>query len=393
MRIHGIVLAGIATLVLAENGLPQAELFAVNNAGSGGGNFLATVDPNTGQVTVLGPTAFTPVGLTCSPAGELFTWDALLGNLVVLDSNSGATARVVGSPGSVVLSGLAFRPTDGRLYALDSTNADLVVLDPATASIVETVGSYGSVPMSALSWSPDGSALYAVDLGTGGLYSLDPVTAMPTLIGLGAAGNAGGPLGLAADPSQGTLYVAEWRAGADMTLATVSTSNGVRSAVGTMVGATQVGGMAFGVSGYVIGTYCTAGTSASGCSVGLQGSGTPSATAPSGFVLHAGGVEGGKDGIFFFGTNGRLASPWGNGSSYRCVAAPVKRTGLLTGTGTGGACNGVLDQDLNAHWTARPSHNPGVGATVQAQLWYRDPFNTSNQTTSLSDALEFFVQP
>jgi hypothetical protein len=30
---------------------------------------------------------------------------------------------------------------------------------------------------------------------------------------------------------------------------------------------------------------------------------------------------------------------------------------------------------------------------VQVQYWYRDPFNTSNQPTSLSDAAEFTVCP
>jgi hypothetical protein len=30
---------------------------------------------------------------------------------------------------------------------------------------------------------------------------------------------------------------------------------------------------------------------------------------------------------------------------------------------------------------------------VQAQLWYRDPQNTSNQTTSLSITIEFCVGP
>jgi hypothetical protein len=30
---------------------------------------------------------------------------------------------------------------------------------------------------------------------------------------------------------------------------------------------------------------------------------------------------------------------------------------------------------------------------VQAQLWYRDPSNTSSVTTSLSDAIEFLVAP
>jgi hypothetical protein len=38
----------------------------------------------------------------------------------------------------------------------------------------------------------------------------------------------------------------------------------------------------------------------------------------------------------------------------------------------------------------RGSHGTGE-RPVQAQLWYRDPLSTSNQTTSLSDAIEFVV--
>jgi hypothetical protein len=74
----------------------------------------------------------------------------------------------------------------------------------------------------------------------------------------------------------------------------------------------------------------------------------------------------------------------------------VKRAGLLTGTGTVGACDGSFSQDLNALWCPtcpKPNHNPGAGSTVNLQLWYRDPLNTSNQTTSLSDGLEFGVCP
>jgi hypothetical protein len=139
--------------------------------------------------------------------------------------------------------------------------------------------------------------------------------------------------------------------------------------------------------------YCTAGTSASGCRATLSGSGRASATADTGFDLAATGVEGDKDGIFFFGTSGRQASPWGDGSSFQCVVPPVKRSAPLAGGGTPGGCDGWFLLDLHAHWTARPAHNPGAGAVAQAQLWYRDPFSTSNQTTSLSDAVEFPVGP
>src|SRR5688572_3753163 len=141
-------------------------------------------------------------------------------------------------------------------------------------------------------------------------------------------------------------------------------------------------------------SYCTAGTSASGCQAQISASGLSSATAASGFHLAATGVEGQKDGLFFFGTNGRQANPWGNGTSYQCVVPPVLRAPVMAGAGTNGLCNGSFALDLNALWCPscpKPAKNPGAGATVQAQLWYRDPSSTSNQTTSMSNAVEFTV--
>ena len=143
-------------------------------------------------------------------------------------------------------------------------------------------------------------------------------------------------------------------------------------------------------------SYCTAGTSANGCQATLSATGTPSASASSGFELHATGVEGNKRGIFFLGSNGRQANAWGNGTSFQCVVPPVRRTGTLAQVGSNGSCDGAFDQDLNAVWCPacpKPGANPGSGGVVQAQLWYRDPQNTSNQTTSMSDALEFTGQP
>jgi Tol biopolymer transport system component len=143
-------------------------------------------------------------------------------------------------------------------------------------------------------------------------------------------------------------------------------------------------------------SYCTAGTSASGCSAAISSTGTAGATASSGFVVAAAGVEGQRKGLFFFGTNGQQAIPWGNGTSYQCVVPPVVRAGPLPGSGTLGACDGSFAQDLNALWCPtcpKAGANPGAGATVQIQLWYRDPASTSNQTTSLSNALQVEVCP
>ena len=143
-------------------------------------------------------------------------------------------------------------------------------------------------------------------------------------------------------------------------------------------------------------SYCTAGTSASTCRATLSSSGVPSASAPFGYYLLTSDVEGAKDGLFYFGSNGRQANPWGNGTSFQCVVPPVSRAGLLVGTGTADICDGTFVQDLNALWCPtcpKPQKNPGAGATLQSQLWYRDPQSTSNQTTSLSDAVENVLGP
>ena len=139
--------------------------------------------------------------------------------------------------------------------------------------------------------------------------------------------------------------------------------------------------------------YCTAGVSASGCTALLSSAGAASATSPAGFTVTASGVEGQKQGLFYYGTSGAQGSPWGNGSSYQCVAPPVKRAGLLGGSGSSGACDGSASQDLNADWTAAPQKRPASGETVQLEFWYRDPQQTSNQPTSLSNALQFCVGP
>ena len=139
--------------------------------------------------------------------------------------------------------------------------------------------------------------------------------------------------------------------------------------------------------------YCTAGTSANGCQATIEATGVPSSTATDGFIMEVTNLEGSKDGLFFYGTNGQQALSWGSSTSFRCVVPPTKRGGLQVGSGTSGLCDGFTAQDLNVRRQQKPGHNPGAGAVVQLQFWYRDPANTSNQTSSLSDAVEIVVCP
>ncbi len=139
--------------------------------------------------------------------------------------------------------------------------------------------------------------------------------------------------------------------------------------------------------------YCTPGTSGGGCQITLSGTGTPSLSLASGFTVAGAAADGRRNGLFFFSQNGRQASPWGNGTSYQCVVPPLQRTPMQSSGGTPGSCDGAFSLDLNAWMAANPGSAPSADVPVQLQLWYRDPQSTSNQTTSLADALEFTVAP
>jgi len=142
-------------------------------------------------------------------------------------------------------------------------------------------------------------------------------------------------------------------------------------------------------------SYCTAGTTSSGCAATLSATGRPSASAATSFVVTASGVEGQKTGLVFYGTNGAQASPWGGGStSFLCVASPRQRTVTQSSGGTSGSCDGSFTLDWNAYVTANPSALGvpfGVGDGVWLQAWFRDP--PSPQATSLSNAIAASVCP
>ena len=274
---------------------------------------------------------------------SLYGTDFVSDQLLRIDVQTG-DATAIGNLGFINVLGLALDPATGTLYGTDHNTQQLIAIDSQTG-VGTAIGPWGFVyPIECLAWDSATGTLHGVDT-LERLLEFDLQTGLATI--------------------QGNLW------------------NNVR-----WVSVNEVS--------HASEPYCTAGTSASGCTALIAASGQASASAPSGFVLSAAGVEGAKDGLFFFGSHGKQANPWGNGTSYQCVVPPVKRTGLLVGTGTAGACDGQFARDLNAFWCAScpaPAANPGAGAMAQAQLWYRDPASTSNQPTSLSDAVEFYVTP
>ena len=352
---------------------------------------LARADTSTGAGSIIGYTGFQNVlGLAFDPgAGVLYGTDAGTNQLVQIDTSTGV-GQAIGATGGGRILGLAFDTSAGVLYGFDDMNDSLARIDPATGAAV-LVGPLAGL-VQGLEYDSWTDTLYGSEVLADQLITIDKNTGASTVVGPLGFPNVEG---LAFDPVSGTLYGID-KTG-DGTVLTIDTSSGAGSVVGKIstyqvsAGAAYVFALEFEPE-----TYCTAGTSASGCQALIGATGNASASASSGFFLTISGVEGQKEGLFFCGTNGRQANPWGNGTSFVCVVPPRWRAGLLTGVGTVGACDGSFSQDLNAHWCStcpKPLHNPGAGALAQAQLWYRDPASTSNQTSSMSDAIEFLVGP
>ena len=321
----------------------------------------------------------------------LYGVDRTLDVLLSIDVLSGSGVAI-GPLGFDRVEGLAFDPATNRLYGSDDTTNHLVSINPFTGAGT-SIGPIGFPAVLGLAYDPVSNTLYGTHKSNGGSWSLitiDTATGSGTEL-FGIQDNL---FGLAFEPSTSLLLASDTK---NDQLVSIDPSTGITTPIGDFEVSIPLGGAAFVHRlSFANEVYCTAGVSASGCQAGLSSTGTPSATADTGFDVTASGVEGSKDGLFFFGANGRQAISWGNGTSFRCVVPPVSRAGLLPGLGVSGQCDGFFSQDLNALWCPtcpKPGKNPGAGALVQLQLWYRDPSNTSNRPTSFSNALEFCVQP
>jgi hypothetical protein len=148
--------------------------------------------------------------------------------------------------------------------------------------------------------------------------------------------------------------------------------------------------------GPVVTPYCTSGTTTHLCVPSIAGTGTPSASAGSGFTISVSDVEGQKAGVLFYGIDNSGFTPvaWGPSTSYLCIKSPTQRSLPQFSGGTLNQCDGTLSLDWNAFIAANPTAlgNPfPSGQSVYAQGWFRDPPNPKH--TMLSNGLFFTVGP
>ena len=144
--------------------------------------------------------------------------------------------------------------------------------------------------------------------------------------------------------------------------------------------------------------YCVPKLTSIGCTPAIDSTGTPSASAGSGFVVRCDQVINNKNGLLFYGVNGRAGLPYQGG--FLCVAPQVKRTPSTNSLGNPppNDCSGVFQIDMNSFASGALGGNPlaalsVAGTTVNCQWWGRDPGFLAPNNTQLSNGLEYVVQP
>jgi len=141
-------------------------------------------------------------------------------------------------------------------------------------------------------------------------------------------------------------------------------------------------------------TYCVAKTNSCGGTPALSFSGTPSASATSGFMLDASGAGFGKAGLVIYTDQGQGNQPFQGGTL--CIALAGLRRGpaVFETGGTPGMCNGTFSLDLNAFAAGQAGGNPQgylsvPGTQINVQQWGRD----STTSAYLSDGGQYVVGP
>jgi hypothetical protein len=147
-----------------------------------------------------------------------------------------------------------------------------------------------------------------------------------------------------------------------------------------------------GVDGPSAETYCVAKTNSLGCVPSLTFSGTPSASAGSGFDIQVSNVLSNRNGMFFYGVSGRQALPFHGGTL--CVAPPLHRTAAQSSGGNPTTdCSGVYAIDFNAWIGLAIDPRLVAGTAVDGQFWSRDSGFAPPDNLGLSRGIHFGLTP
>ncbi len=145
-------------------------------------------------------------------------------------------------------------------------------------------------------------------------------------------------------------------------------------------------------------TYCVAKVNSLGCTPSLTATGTPSASATSGFVLSTVNVINNKPGLYLYTNNGRANTPFQGGTL--CVAGPVRRSVALNSSGNPppNDCSGDYQLDFSAFGQGLLGGAPEpfltvIGTMVNAQCWGRDNGSPFPNNSTLSNGVEWTVVP
>lgn len=165
-------------------------------------------------------------------------------------------------------------------------------------------------------------------------------------------------------------------------------------------GGVGIDNIAFNV-GAAVATYGTAKVNSLGCTPAIGWSGSPSASANSGFVVDCGQVRNGKPGLMFYTVGGaRNATPFQCGQLL-VGPAGIKRTPAQSAGGNlppANDCSGSYQIDMNAFAAGLAGGNPSPGLSiagnqVHCQFWGRDQGFAAPCNTMLSDGLEYLINP
>lgn len=135
--------------------------------------------------------------------------------------------------------------------------------------------------------------------------------------------------------------------------------------------------------------FCHA-TSASACAPTLASTGSPSASAGSGFLIHHQRLPGTSLVHSHYSLTGRASAPFQSG--IRCISGPVFRLQPTLG-GFSSNCHASQTLDFNSVITAGTNPALIAGQTVWYQATVRPPAGSATSQLQFTPGLEFTIQP